>query len=565
MAGVYKSLDASDIRLTPFRAYKRITSYETYSAVLNTDVLDNKEDIGNDSYYAYESIAFTSNDKSKNSVWHSIDSQFYRYYYTNPKASFGSILPNRHPRQLHKEALVISVPQKYYGEEIEPTSIELVVNGKTYVDDNYFNIVPVDRWENSSGVAYPISSSNIVYTLRATDYTKQYDNTLNYLQSELSVDPYPVKVTLNNVKITGSTYLAGLGSSTAFNYTEFFLNSSSYETSSVIIEPFGELNNDKFNFHQKDFAIVISTTLVRGNVEGSVILQKKQGVEYTKVNVEFGLDVPAVPVYRYPYKLSLRTDGKLVFEKSNGVSGEKLTYVSTGTYRSADTLNQQYSRDPVVLARSGSLYMLAFTNATGTQVYETFTDSLYNQEKYCVNKAPIHIGADENGNSGSFGYIGSATFIQQTLTPAAVQALQYYTSTRSSRFGYNNPHQTVGNLYREHGFIVITDKQLVKAIELNGITSLKCRGTTTIYETEISCTVAPGEMGFSNNPTLQVWDPSQDQYKLADYATGSAFRPFVTRIGLYDDLGRLLVIGSLSQPMQLPQNVDTTFIVKYDV
>jgi len=566
MAGVFKSLDSSDIRLNPFRAYKRVTSYETYSAILNTDVVDGKEDIGNTSFYNNESVVTTTNGKSANSVWHSIDSQYYRYYYTNPKAAFGSILPYRQPRQLHKEALVISVPQKYYGEEIEPTSITLIVNGNTYEDDGYFNIVPeaTKRWANSGGTIYAISSSNVVYTLRATDYTKQYGEPLDAKLSELSVDKYAAKVRLNNVKITGST---DVGASRAYNYTEFFLDSSSYATSSIVIEPFGETNNDRFNFHQKDFAIVLSSTLTRKATSAgeSIILQKKQGVEYTKVNFEFGLEAPAQPVYRYPYKLSLDEAGYLVFEKSNGVTAEKLTYTSTSKYRVSTVYSQASSRDTVVLARSGSTYMLAYTDFVGVRKLDTFTDTLYTNEKYCINNAPIHVGADENGNNGNEGYIGNITFIQQTLTTSAIQALQYYTSPASTRTGYNNPHQTVGNLFREQGFIVLTDKQLLADIEANGITSLACRGTTTIYETEVTCTVAPGEMQFSNNPTLQVWDSKLDSYKLSGFATSSEFRPFITRVGLYDDLGQLLVIGSLSQPVQLPQNVDTTFIVKYDV
>lgn len=566
MAGVFKSLDPSDIRLNPFRAYKRVTSYETYSAILNTDVIDGKEDIGNPSFYDNESVVTTTNGKSANSVWHSIDSQYYRYYYTNPKAAFGAILPYRHPRQLHKDALVISVPQKFYGEEIEPTSITLVVNGNTYEDDSYFNIVPeaTKRWANSGGTIYPITSSNVVFTLRATDYTKQFGELLDGKLSELSVDKYAAKVRFNNVRIAGSN---DIGSSRAYNYTEFFFDSSSYATSSIIIEPFGETNNDRFNFHQKDFAIVLSTTLIRkaAGQGDCVILQKKQGTELTKVNFEFGLEAPVQPVYRYPYKLSLNEDGYLMFEKSSGVTNEKLTYISGTTYRTSTSYTEASSRDTIVLARSGSTYILAYTNAAGTRRLETFTDTLYASEKYCVNSAPIHVGADKNGNHGNKGYIGNITFIQQTLSTSAVQALQYYTSPASTRTGYNNPHQTVGNLFREQGFIVITDKQLLADIETYGITSLACRGTTTIYETEVTCTVAPGEMQFSNNPTLQVWDPKLDSYKISGFATSSEFRPFITRVGLYDDLGQLLVIGSLSQPVQLPQNVDTTFIVKYDV
>jgi hypothetical protein len=42
------------------------------------------------------------------------------------------------------------------------------------------------------------------------------------------------------------------------------------------------------------------------------------------------------------------------------------------------------------------------------------------------------------------------------------------------------------------------------------------------------------------------------------------FNPFVTTIGLYDDYFRLVAIGKMSTPVQLPNNVDTTVIVRID-
>ena len=87
MVGIFKNLDKSDVRLTAFRAHKLFTTYTTYSAVLNTE----PEDIGNDKVISQSGSLFTTNYISKNSVWGSIDSQFYRHYYSNSKASFGQI------------------------------------------------------------------------------------------------------------------------------------------------------------------------------------------------------------------------------------------------------------------------------------------------------------------------------------------------------------------------------------------------------------------------------------------------------------------------------------------
>ena len=102
-------------------------------------------------------------------------------------------------------------------------------------------------------------------------------------------------------------------------------------------------------------------------------------------------------------------------------------------------------------------------------------------------------------------------------------------------------------------------------ISTAGISNLQYRGTTTIYENEYSCTISPGEFGFSNNPTMQYYNTVRNQFELSDYATGSSFRPYVTRVGLYNDSNELLVIGTLTHPIQPPQNVDTTFILRYDM
>ena len=49
-----------------------------------------------------------------------------------------------------------------------------------------------------------------------------------------------------------------------------------------------------------------------------------------------------------------------------------------------------------------------------------------------------------------------------------------------------------------------------------------------------------------------------------DFATGSYFSPYVTTIGLYNELYQLIAVGKLSQPIPISLYVDTTFIVNFD-
>ena len=49
------------------------------------------------------------------------------------------------------------------------------------------------------------------------------------------------------------------------------------------------------------------------------------------------------------------------------------------------------------------------------------------------------------------------------------------------------------------------------------------------------------------------------------FVTSSDFYPYVTQVGLYDDFGQLLVVGKLGKPIKLSTQLDTTFVVRFDV
>ena len=47
--------------------------------------------------------------------------------------------------------------------------------------------------------------------------------------------------------------------------------------------------------------------------------------------------------------------------------------------------------------------------------------------------------------------------------------------------------------------------------------------------------------------------------------TESTFRPFVTDIGLYSENNELLAHGKLAKPIKLSDDIETSFIVRFDV
>lgn len=93
--------------------------------------------------------------------------------------------------------------------------------------------------------------------------------------------------------------------------------------------------------------------------------------------------------------------------------------------------------------------------------------------------------------------------------------------------------------------------------------SVNFKNTHLIFENEFHCTVEEDEFNFTLNPTARK-NKSINNGDLANFATGSNFKPYVTTIGLYNEEGELLVIGKMAQPIRMSDETDTTFVVRFD-
>ena len=130
---MFKRLDPSDIRITPFKAYKEFT-------VANTDSGSN--------VYNFRAISGSTFNFSTSSAdvttypstsfyhlpsWFLINNLYYKQKDGGTMRSFQQINPfdnfggnsDKQFRFLHTSASVISIPQSLYGERIRPGSIEL--------------------------------------------------------------------------------------------------------------------------------------------------------------------------------------------------------------------------------------------------------------------------------------------------------------------------------------------------------------------------------------------------------------------------------------------------------
>jgi hypothetical protein len=68
------------------------------------------------------------------------------------------------------------------------------------------------------------------------------------------------------------------------------------------------------------------------------------------------------------------------------------------------------------------------------------------------------------------------------------------------------------------------------------------------------------EFNMSQNPTIAT----DSSGSLRDFATGSDFMPYATTIGLYNDNNELLMVGKFGQSIPISNEIDTTFVIRYD-
>jgi hypothetical protein len=119
----------------------------------------------------------------------------------------------------------------------------------------------------------------------------------------------------------------------------------------------------------------------------------------------------------------------------------------------------------------------------------------------------------------------------------------------------------VGNMYYPQGMAVITDQTYASGSVATLNTTCSFSSSYTIYETQYKCTFRENEFNYTLNPTAA----SDTSGSLYSYTTSSQWSPYVTTVGLYDEMQNLLAVGKLSQPLQTSATTDTTILINIDM
>lgn len=209
---MFKRIDPKNVSVRPFKAYKQWSLDQDSAGI--TAYRGNRD---TSSVY-YSASAEYSNNVPKRFVYDSINT----LYYANQTAydivgQTGTYEQTN--RTIHDFCNVISIPTRYFGEEIRPGSLQITdsVTGRTYVDDGLGNIVDNSTASLSVGnVIYPHGFVIATHTgsFYSESFTGDFDLTF---KSTTTLYEYEVFVEVGegefNVSQNPSSYINDSGSS----------------------------------------------------------------------------------------------------------------------------------------------------------------------------------------------------------------------------------------------------------------------------------------------------------------------------------------------------------------
>jgi hypothetical protein len=166
----------------------------------------------------------------------------------------------------------------------------------------------------------------------------------------------------------------------------------------------------------------------------------------------------------------------------------------------------------------------------------------------------------------------------------------------------SNPKYIIVDIIYPHGMVVVTDDlyiEFFRAIQtprrlFDAITQQQYYASTIAWlTTEMSfdsshpifthnyhCKIRESEYNYTYNPTAlssslkTVYDSSGNIYSTSSAVnngiinnklTGSAFQPYITTVGLYNDANQLIAVGKMTRPIPKSANTEMTIIVKIDI
>lgn len=578
MSNVFKSIKTSDLIITPYTAKKSYTvlsgsagsvnlSGSNYPAVVylatyQTNSMYTKDiNAGTSSLYPK-----TINNRYQKSMHDSIYNLFYDGYDDNVLSKQGEYLSGQ-KRQLSKQSNIISIPSKKYGDKIYPSTFEMTgsISGSNYYikDDGRGNIYDV---QVSSSLSQSVDDE--LYLLGDWRFIDNYRANNN--------EVYDYSKFTNSATITGSVIVDVSDSYTPHPY----FSASSWQAVRIP-------HNDRLNFrHDEDFSI---STRILPNTAQTYTASHDSNVIITK-NGKLRKFVLGDKKNPHPGSTEIggTYTGTFLDEVFTGPYPYEISYINTG----ADAGKVKMTRYDGNITSSlvsntivtGSLFHVIFQK-TGS-LLECFVNGVLDSSGSdsvngnTLNVSDIFIGSRGDGEMRYDGRIGlySTRIYGKALT--SNEALNLY----------NHPYNSanIGNIFYSYGLVTMTNPQhsgswkisegdfpyLDMHKRINPLSSsfinqwnMQYSSSLKMYQNEVHCTIPPGDYNMTMNPTIRKKTKGisvENTQEVADFVTHSQWNPYTTTVGLYNNNGELLVVGSLARPIQMTNYSDITFVLRFD-
>ena len=560
MPGTFKKLNANDIKITPFEAHKQYDTVDLPSIGATT-----------------ASLAWNT-DPTTARLHYQFDKLYYRNYIQERahRLELNDATYTTQERRLYQNVSVLSLSQKTFGSEVQPGSFELNISkgGITYniQDDGFGNLydtgIGKDEFPNEDNRVFYLAPVN---GYKRADLTVDYTTGNSYVNSPFS-EGYSETVYDDSYFLNKITYFQ----------SAFQIDSDLFK--STTINPFDNVANDirrvtienrpYLNFNDDDFCISFfyeadagtstyagstrprNYILTKEGAQNSAPLGSQAGGEFA-LNATGALDITTIPANpAYPYRVYVERPSNNILEVYlERFDGETTSLVSGSFYNATDGTGVKH----ILLQKRGSKLQAYFQG-----ILESEEDDL--TTKPCQNKADATI-FDQRKSDGSYHQDAGASVTEwgNAFRPTQFQIWNRSMEPKeiiaiSESFTGTYP---IGNLFYDNGFAALTHPKYMELFDGGTLNTLKYKNTHLITENEYQCSMTEDEFEFTTNPTARKI-PSIESEDIADFTTGSAFKPYVTTVGLHDDDGNLLVVGKLGQPIKASSETDTTFVIRFD-
>jgi hypothetical protein len=541
-AEVFKKIDPSDLKFNPYQVHK------TFNILSSSAVTDEYAPL--EAVYVSNLPALSSSlefNDAKNvdgsykfNIYNSVNHLFYAYK-KQPDKAYGYIDLNNASRFLYESASVISIPQKKMGERIKPDSFTYINNNSiSLASDRYGNIYDVDIDTGSfAGEETFYEGFNEYFDLTRI---QQYEDVLYWPEwdSNSSIIPwFSTNVTyVNGVSTTDGSQLPiglaarfGVSSSISTKLNGNYDRDNDYAISFFITGGNSTNSNELIigkALAPRDFIIQVVNSGTAGQINSSMLNQMLQ----------------------YPFAIELSGSNQIIYSIS---AGTQYPFSITSSAEVSSSWNH------VLCQKSGS-EMQMYINSTlhSSQSFSGIIPTTFGSSSVgnIDNQFPLKIGGYYPGYGCLQGDLDEIRIFNKALTQAQITSL----SDHSEGGGMLQTNR-VGNLFYSNGFAVISSPDYRYENIINMPYTASYKSTITTYEMSSLCRIDSGEFNLTTNPTTTL----DNNYTYKSYVTGSSFQPYITTIGLYNELGQLLAIGKLANAIRKRDDIDMNIHVSLDL